>query len=135
MSFEQADKLCDEIMDFLISCGGPYTGVHGIIQAHIMDTLRSGQYVLERNADGIRWYACWWKVFPEDLQPMMCGNVPSSTDDGPILFVLQCGNKDGLSGMLALRRALKRTAKTWQGVVWERNNRELKAFPGNHGEN
>lgn len=134
MTFDVADVLCTEVMDFLVSRGGPYKAPNVLTELTIMESFRSGQYVLGRNEDGsIRYFADFWRLQPEDLVLVAKCELPSCFDSGPVVYVVDAACVPG--AMREMVKALKRKAHDWVGVFWRSyKHGRIMAFPGCCGE-
>ena len=133
-SFEEADALCSEITEFLLSCGGVYKKVTGRLQEKILESIASGQYVLYRDeSDKICHWLCYWKIQPEDVEDI-AEMKPANTVQGNVLFIVEHGNKDGRRGMTQMIKELRHRAVGMTGVVWNSKGRGIKKFMHQKGE-
>ncbi len=124
LPFARADRLTDEIMAFLIECGGPYGGINGGVQENILLALATGQYVLGGKDGEISYFASYWKIRPEDMTQIRQMKRPKNITAGPVMYVSECGSK---SGMQALSRRLRHCARGMQSACWHRGD-VLKTF-------
>ena len=96
LSARAVNDLTDEIMAFLIECGGPYDKVIGGVQENIILALATGQYVLGTEHGKINYFASYWKVGPEDLEHVRQMKRPDNITEGPIMYVSECGSKGNI---------------------------------------
>lgn len=126
--FEEADSLCNEIMSFLLECGGIYVTVNRHLQEVILESIASGQYVLHRNeSGGISHWLAYWKIQPEDAEDIET-TKPIDTRHGSVLFIIEHGNKDGRKGMTKMIQELRQRSAGMQGVLWNSKGRGIKKF-------
>jgi hypothetical protein len=132
MYSEQADLMLKEIQDFLISCGGPYTQVSGLMQLGIILALKTGQFVIGRDAAGnIEYYISYWRIQPEDVAGVMAGDNPPHFNIGPVIYVEECASKVGMKRPAV---ALRNSIKNWTGAFWYRYNKGWQIFANSKGE-
>lgn len=133
--FKEADKLCSEIIAFLLDCGGIYCSENEHIQYVVLNSIATGQYVLYRDDLGkISHWLAYWKIAPEDIETIEDGIRPLNLTDGSVLFVVEHGNKEGRSGMTKIIKELRHRAKGMQGVFWNSKGRGIKKFMHQKGE-
>lgn len=127
-SFEKADKLCHEIVEFLLSCGGVYKHENGWLHNVILESIASGQYLLYRDGKGsISHWLCYWKVSPEDADNLP-DIKPLDTRHGSVLYIVEHGNKEGHRGMIKVMMALRGRCQGMKGVLWNSKGRGVKKF-------
>lgn len=124
LTFEQADKLCDEIVDFLRRSGGYYQQMDeyiGILQTNVLLCLATRQFILHRNEIGsITGFICWWYIKPEDITYIRSFKRPSDITSGDLMYVVECGIMG--EKMAALVRDARKFVR--KGVTWYNSNRE-----------
>lgn len=123
--FEAANALTREIIEFLISCGGPYGSfasadeVPRLLSGTILLSIASGQYILRRNASGeIEHYLCWWKIHTENVHEVEEGRIPGDIRTGSIVYVAEHGSTAGAASMNEVRRELRQRNDGYEGVFW-----------------
>lgn len=136
LPYEVVDKLCQRIEQFLVDCGGIYKSVTGLMTMNIMEALVTRNFVIKIDKTGdIRYFACYWKIHPEDLEAVKERYRPYDTITGSIVYVAEMGNKEGRQGIKEISRKIREKAKGCQGVFWHRPAKEDKVyyFPSQKG--
>jgi len=124
MTFEEADILCDMIVAFMVSMGGPYEKVTGCLEAEIMWALGAGQYVLKMDDNWkILYFASVWFVREEDLEGVVSSDSqdrmkPSDCISGETVYVAEAAAVSG-KGM-DMVKAIRRLCAGKTGVHWHR---------------
>ncbi len=118
-----------QILRFLWQCGEPYNRRNNLVRLDILQALTNGQYVIGSDGNDIRFFVCYWMVRPEDVDSIAHGEVPSTVTDGTVLYIAEFGNKDGLKGLLEMKRRLQTKVGNCNGVFWHRYGKGLKIFP------
>lgn len=132
--FEEADKLCTEVIAFLLECGGIYEKETGNLQRLVLESIATGQYVLYRDEQGeiIHWLT-YWKIQPDDVEDIETVK-PCNTTSGSVLFIIEHGNKEGRKGMTRVIKQLRHRSKGMTGVLWNSKGRGIKKFMYQKGE-
>lgn len=125
MVFSVADRLCTAIEDFLIECGGIYEKENGELEKTLLEALRLGQFVIKINDKGVRYFACYWLIKPEDVFLVMNRVHPVDVSHGSIVYILEAASKEGLKGVIL---ALKRKLKCCDGIMWDRHGKGVQVF-------
>ena len=125
--FEEADALCEEIMAFLLECGGVYTRETGDLQIIILKSIANGQYVLYREDGKIVHWLCYWKIKESDIEDIG-QTMPVDIITGNVLYIAEHGNKEGRKGMTKMIKELRHRATGMQGVLWNSKGRGIKKF-------
>lgn len=92
MTFDEADRLTDELLEFFRSVGGFYENMNPNLETVILDCLGSGQYIIKRDG-GIKTALFYWMVHPYDIKAVVEGGTPEDHYHGKILYISDCGNK------------------------------------------
>lgn len=138
LPYEVVDKLCQRIEQFLVECGGNYKGVTGEMTYNIMEALVTKNFIIKIDKDGgIRYFACFWRIHPEDIEAVQQRCRPYDTLTGSVIYVAECGNKEGRAGMKEIARRIREKAVNCQGVLWHRPVKEDRCyyFPSQKGSN
>lgn len=133
---EIAVPLCDRICDFLMSCGGAYHKLTGTMQETILACLASRQFIIRIDGKGdIQYFACWFKLKPEDVEGMKERVRPYDIYSGSYMYVVEAGNKMGKKGMADMVKKIRARAEGMQGVFWHRPTKKDKIydFPSQKG--
>lgn len=136
LDFDRADMLCGMICDFLVSCGGPYKEVTGDMQRKILVCIASRQFIIKIRDGKIRYFACWLKVKPENIEMVKERVLPYDVFTGSIMYVAEAANRDGKRGMAEMVRRIRAAGKGMQGVFWHRPSKEdtVYHFPSQKGK-
>ena len=121
---ETALALLSEITDFLQEAGGPYEEIEGDVQGHILICLALGQFYYSKN----RYFVCWWMISNEGLQQLGEHIRPADLTTGEIMYVPECGVKEGMS---EIRRKLR--SRCNHGIHWHRYQQGWKHYPSQKG--
>lgn len=138
MTYEEAGPLCDEIINFLFSCGDTYTKRTGKLETNILWALASGQYVIKRDNNGeILYFVSFWRIHPEDVEAVTDRIRPLDVFSGSVMYVTECGNRAGRQGMKEIIQGLKVLGAGMKGVFWHRVKHDkedrLQLFPKQEG--
>lgn len=133
--FEEADILMQEIIDFLMECGGVYEKYGqnnmGLLQEIILMLIATDQHIVKRAEDGkINHWLGYFKVHPEAVEGLCNNQRPSDIQTGSILYVAEHGNTTGRHGMTEIIRDLKAIARRdgLHGVFWNSKGRGMRLF-------
>jgi hemolysin-activating ACP:hemolysin acyltransferase len=134
MTLDSANGLLDEVTIFLLSCGGFYNKVSKFIQEVILFCLAVDQYLIYRNDEGeINHFICYWNVNAEELQSICNGLQPIEKVNGSILYIVEHGNKAGISSMRRAIKDLRQRAKGMQGVIYNHAGEGMRIFTRQKG--
>lgn len=126
MTFEEVDKLCDDVLAFLLSTGGAYAEINSEIELNVLECVTLGQYVWTGDC-----FLCWWKIQPEDIENLKQRIKPTDRINGSVLYVVECACTGNL------RQVIKkvRSKVNGQGVLWHRPMKQDKVyyFPSQKG--
>jgi len=128
MTFEEANALLDEVLAFLLSCGGPYVESTAHLETLLMFCLGSGQYVMDRDENGIRWFANWIRIGSDDMPGIRVGVYPIDMTTGENIYICDAASKVGAKDMVRTLRGIN-----YEKAFWHRGNIE-KTHGGNHGK-
>jgi len=128
MSFEEACSLCDEIMEFLLSCGGVYSSITPETEGKILDCIVTNQFCIRRDGNGSIIHALFfWKVLKQDIAIILRGERPQEIHGGDTLFVIEHGSKsDHLRDIIKELRMICGSNIT--GVFWNHKQQGYKLF-------
>jgi hypothetical protein len=128
LPFPVVSRLCDEIYDFLLECGGAYKDINGHTQENIIVALASRQFLIKITQEGIRYFICWYRLKPEDVEGMKERVKPVDIYTGSVMYVAEIGNKDGKQGMAEICKRLRAAGKGMKGIFWHRPEKEDRVF-------
>jgi hypothetical protein len=128
MTFEEANKECDRICDFLRECGGVYQGAMPDVERSILLALASGQYVIGVIDGAIQYFVSYWRINPEDISTVVDRIQPIDISTGTVMYVTEIGNKAGKKGMLEIAKKLREKGRGMQGIFWHRPAKEDRVF-------
>lgn len=137
LPFEIAEKLCDRICNFLVEMGGPYKEITGRMQDNVLVCLASRQFVIRILGTGdIQYFACWFKIKPEDVEGMKERVKPYDVYTGTVMYVVEAGNRMGKRGMAEMVRKIRGRAEGMKGVFWHRPTKadQVFDFPSQKGK-
>lgn len=122
------------IINFLISCGGGYkNGVSELTQYAVFHCLGSGQYLIGFDGKGIKYFVCYWRVKPEDIEGLKERVIPYDLTTGTIMYVCECACRDK-NDMMEVRRLLRLEGKGMKQVFWHNTVRDrVRHFPRQKG--
>jgi hypothetical protein len=124
------------ILQFLRSCGGPYErGICSNTEWAVFYCLGAGQFIIKEEGDEIRWFACYWKIRPEDVEDLAERIRPLDLSGGSVMYVHECGNKEGKRGMAEIVKTIRERGVGMEGVFWHRPAKHTKTmlFPSQKG--
>ena len=134
MTWEEADILREEIMAFMMKCGGIYAEYTQRLDMRVINSLASGQYLLYRNDRGeIEHFLCYWKIHPEDVEAVMDDIMPVDVYRGSVLFVAEHGNLAGMTSMRKAIRELRQRSKGMQGLIYNHAGEGYRIFSRQKG--
>ena len=131
MTFEEADILCDMIVAFMVSMGGPYMDAAGWLEEEVMWALGSGQYVMKVDDRGrIRYFASLWFLNDCDLAEVMsmdrCDREkPKDRVSGNRLYIAEAAAAPG--EMVNMVKHIRRHRPDFVGAFWHRPERDRVA--------
>lgn len=131
--FEIANRLCDEIVEFLLDCGGVYDrtnqGIVNRLIENVLFSIATGQFLYRQ--DG--YYLSYWKVSPEDVQDLKDRMEIENRTFGTVMYIAECGIKG--NWMLEISKKLRVAGKGMQGIFWHRPSKADKVydFPSQKG--
>jgi hemolysin-activating ACP:hemolysin acyltransferase len=131
MTFEDADKLCFRIVEFMREQGGPYKDADEseLIWVVLM-ALATGQYDLKEDDNGIVYFICWWWLDKESLEDFASLNPderiqPSSICCGPFLYGADCVARKG-HGFEMVRKIKGLFKNHGASIYWHRSKKSVK---------
>ena len=141
LPFKEIDRLMWEILKFLWSC--PKVGKEhpyrlkriGEIQAHVIESLATGQNIILRDADGkIELYIAYWRVSENDLRLVEQKIAPDIRWAGDKIYVCEFGNKGGRDTINRMLDEMMKVGKGQTGIFWHSWRRgKFMAFPNKRG--
>lgn len=132
LTFEEADNLLIEIIDFLVSCGRYRED--GELQATILECLALDQYIVHRFADGtMALFVCYWMVGQDELEALEKGYRPAQVSGGTLMHLAEHGNKSGRAGTIRMTKELRRKEPRLVGVSWRHKGEQFRHFPRQRG--
>lgn len=127
--YADAVALSNKVIDFLISCGGPYKCKSRSVETNILLAIRDGNYILKENGAGIEYFASYMMIDKEEIDKVKkidpAKRIPAK---GEYMFVTECGCK---KGMREIVKELRKRGKA--GVCWNRIKSGFKNYPGQKG--
>lgn len=130
-TFEEADALMQEIIAFLVDCGGVYKEETALLQETILMAIAMNQQIIKRNEQGkINHWLCYWKIQPKDVSDV-CNNIrPIDLQNGSIMYVAEHGNTAGRHGITEIIKDLRAIMQRdgMHGVFWNSKGRGMKLF-------
>jgi hemolysin-activating ACP:hemolysin acyltransferase len=136
MTFEQADNLTERIIAFLISTGGPYPDISlDYLQRSVLMSLAAGQFIMEEDEKGIRYFISYWMLDKESLEeflPVMSDHriMPTNAVSGDYMYVSEVGSRGEVGdARKMIRRLRQKEEHRIRGCYWhqhKRNNRVCK---------
>lgn len=128
-------ELGDRICHFLVQCGGAYHKLTPEIQFNVFHALGSQQYVLKEDADGIVYFASYWRVRPEDMVDVVDRIKPGDLKNGTVMYVSEAASRGGMADMAEIVRRLRDQAVGLHGLFWHRPGKKdaIYYFPSQRG--
>jgi|LGVE01.1.fsa_nt_gb hemolysin-activating ACP:hemolysin acyltransferase len=131
MTFEQADKLAQQIIAFMRQMGGPYTDLsEEYLQWTVLGALSTGQFVLRIDGKGIRYFACWWWLDDEQLGLVKPEDPthrirPQNIRSGPNVYVAEVASRgEPGDGTQLVRRIYKKVKPHMKNAYWHQAHRK-----------
>lgn len=136
MTFPQADRLFELVMECMRQAGGIYAAPSVRTQENVLVALAHRHFAIRIRGGAVRWFACYKRIHPEDMQEAMARNMPADIITGPIMYVSEAVNLDGPAGMAAMIKQLRKQATGMQGLFWHRPKKNDKVlwFPSQKGK-
>lgn len=108
MTFTEANDLLDEVIAFLMSCGGAYQGTHTRLEEVILDCIVSGQNIIKRDITGaIQTAVFYWFVNKDEIEDVINGDTPADHYHGDTLYIADMGNKGGRAAVHTIVNELR----------------------------
>ncbi len=126
MTPEEIRLLGDEVCDFMEEMYGP---LQSSVVYNVFLALCDGHYVWSPG----RYFACYWKVHPDDVQRVMNREKPLDISHGTVMYVSEAASKSGLAEVI---KELRKQAVGMKGLFWHRPSKKDKVylFPSQEGE-
>lgn len=131
MSFDEANSLLDEIIAFLLKCGGVYQQTTTRLETVVLECIASGQYIAKRDEHGtLEHVILYWLVDKEDIESIAEGVQPINRWTGNTLYVVEHGNLAGRQSLTEVIKELRRRAgeRGVTGVFWNHKGEGLKVY-------
>lgn len=131
MNFIQANMLLDEVIEFLLSCGGVYEKTTTELEATILDCIAYGQYEINRDENfNIIHAMFYWFITQEDAENVHDGIAIQEKHNGNILYVVEHGSKADMRSLLSITRRLKNTmrSRNMKIVMWNHKTERFKEY-------
>ena len=124
------NSLIDEITEYMLSCGGPYTEKYILpLQEAIVWSLATGQYIWVPN----KYYVCWWNVEEEDIETLEDGVQPLNTSYGPIIYIRELGLQN--TSIREVISAIRKQNPHVEGACWFRyKKKKFMFYPSQKGK-
>lgn len=126
MTFDKICHLTDEVMDFLIECGGPYQGRSHTVEANLILSITTGMYLYKEK----KYFVSYLMVTDDEIYKIKEIDppeyIPEDIVNGDYMYVTECGCKEGMREIV---KELRRRGK--KGVCW--NRKYFKNFPKQQG--
>ena len=121
--FADVSQLCDNILDFMKECGGPYGGDMGGIDAEVVTALAERRFVMGVDDNGITYFASLWFVTDEDLDDILTENPdhrvkPADVVTGNRVYIAEAAARRGHCRDMVRAATILSQGKT--GVYWHR---------------
>lgn len=130
MTFEEVDRLLDEVTAFLLECGGSYQEPDGRVEKNVLECLAVDQFIIHRGSTGeITHFLCYWMVTPEAAGDLADGIRPQEITGGTVMFVIEHGNKDGRPGMTRMIWDIRNKTPQTVGAAWRHKGKAFVYFP------
>lgn len=130
MTFEEADAICSELITWLRSRGGPYpTMDEGYLQTVILSALATGQYVMKRDDEDIRYFACYWLLDQASFDAFDAARtLPKSFNCGTIMYVAEVASR-GVKGdsRELIHRLNDLTREQRAAICWHQPHRNYRS--------
>jgi hypothetical protein len=120
VTFDEANSLLDECLEFLKSCGGVYDKPREVFELNVLDCIASDQYLIKRKGGKITTALFYWNVYKADLHKVRNYETPKDHYHGDILYIAEMGNKSTRQDAIGLVRKA-RQRKNYQGICCHRN--------------
>ena len=118
----------NQVLDFLVDCGGPYKdGIGQWTTYSVFYCLGAKQFVIKIVDKKIKWFACYWKISKNEIEAVSERMRPADLTHGDTMYVVACGCKDR-AGLAEIRKELRKKGVGCQGVFWHRPVKEDKVF-------
>jgi hypothetical protein len=122
---EAVRQLGDDICDFMESQYGP---LQASVVYNIYWALGTGHYVWSPG----RYFACWWRVWPEDVEDVKSRIKPLDITHGSVMYVAEAASKVGMGEVVKI---VRQHGTGMNGIFWHRPAKKDKvySFPSQKG--
>lgn len=127
--FETADRLCAEIVAFLVHCGGPYKKGQRKVIENVLIAIATGQFFYKRGC----YFVCFWKITPDEIDCVKDRMDVSDICHGSAMVVVECGVNGNY--MREIVRKLRKRGTGMKQVMWHRpaHGDRFNHFPSQKG--
>lgn len=134
MTLHEVENLAMEIMDFLRECGGIYADYRRDVEGNLIRCIATGQYILHRDESGqIDHFLDYGKIEGKDMETVLKGDHPSNIHAGSIIWVIDHGNKGGMTELRRSIKEIRQQVKGAQGLIYNHQNTGYRFFPSQKG--
>jgi hypothetical protein len=114
------------ICAFLLKCG--YPNITGELQEKIIMCLVYHQFIIKIRDGDIKYFACWFRIEPEDKELIEQYILPEEVQRGSLVYICDLGNTEGTRGMYEMIKTIRKKTVGAKGVFWHRPSKDNKLF-------
>lgn len=120
--------LYDEVIRFLVGCGGSYRHLHSSTCRAVLEALRDNRCLICRDGGEICRVLVYWLVQPDDIETVKSGAMPGDCSNGPIIYLAEHAGIDGRTGFYRAIKQLRQRVSIVKGICWHQRWNDPEKF-------